>query len=205
MLQFITNSTERYDEISGAKAALEGGCRWIQLRMKNATDEDIIRVGKELKKLCADAGATFILNDRPDLAARLDADGVHLGKEDISPSEARKIMGEGKIIGATANTLSDILNAIENGADYIGLGPFRFTTTKKRLSPVLGLEGIRGIMTELRKRSDIPVVAIGGIEIDDIPQIMTTGVTGIAISGTILNSPKPETTTEIILKTINHG
>ncbi|MDE6296255.1 MAG: thiamine phosphate synthase, partial [Muribaculaceae bacterium] len=133
---------------------------------------------------------------------KLNADGVHLGKEDMAPRDARKILDVKCIIGATANSLDDIKKAIEAGADYIGLGPFRFTTTKKKLSPVLGLEGLREIMKKLREISDIPVVAIGGITTEDLPDIMKTGVTGVAISGTILNSDNPEETTKEILDLI---
>ena len=200
MLQFITHSINGRDEIEGTIAAIKGGCRWIQLRMKNASDEEIIRTGKEIRKLCDEAGATFILNDRPDLALIINADGVHLGKEDMSPRKAREILGNDRIIGATANTLEDALTAMAAGADYLGIGPFRFTETKKKLSPVLGLEGLARTMKELRAVSSIPVVAIGGIEINDIREIMKTGVTGIAVSGTILKSPSPVETTKNILR-----
>ncbi len=202
MLQFITNSDKPDELTASVEAVLNGGCRWIQLRMKDAAECDILAVGAEIRKLCDSEGATFILNDRPDLAKKLRADGVHLGKEDISPQEARKILGEQSIVGATANTLDDIRKAIDAGANYIGLGPFRFTKTKKKLSPTLGIEGLTSIMKELREFSEIPVVAIGGIEIEDIPTIMQTGVTGIAISGTILHSFSPQKTTETILDLI---
>ncbi|MDE6256032.1 MAG: thiamine phosphate synthase, partial [Muribaculaceae bacterium] len=155
MLQFITHSINGRDEIEGTIAAIKGGCRWIQLRMKNASDQEIIRTGKEIRKLCDEAGATFILNDRPDLALIVKADGVHLGKEDMSPRKAREILGNDRIIGATANTLDDALKAVAAGADYLGIGPFRFTETKKKLSPVLGLEGLARTMKELRAVSSI--------------------------------------------------
>lgn len=203
MLQFITHSNERFNEVGGAKAALEGGCRWVQLRMKNASEEEFIAAGKEIGRLCREAKAKFILDDRVDLVSMLNADGVHLGKNDMPLKEARKILGPEKIIGATANSLQDALKGVAEGADYLGIGPFRFTTTKEKLAPILGLKGLASIMSVLRKVSQIPVVAIGGIEDSDISEIMTTGVTGIAVSGNILNADSPKEKTETILTEIN--
>lgn len=203
MLQFITHNNSRFNEVEGAKAALEGGCRWIQLRMKNASDDEFIAAGKEIGRLCRKAGAKFILDDRVELVELLNADGVHLGKNDMPVAEARRLLGSEKIIGATANNLQDAINGMNAGADYLGIGPFRFTTTKQRLAPVLGLDGLTELMTKLREVSDIPVVAIGGIKDSDIRDIMRSGVTGIAVSGNILNAPSPKEKTEIILNEIN--
>ena len=203
MLQFITHRNPQLYEIEGARAALEGGCKWIQLRMKEASDEEFVAVGRVIGKMCKEAGAKFILDDRVHLVETLDADGVHVGKKDMPVPEARKIIGPNRIIGATANTLEDALKAVKDGADYLGIGPFHFTTTKQRLAPVLGLDGLTELMTKLREVSDIPVVAIGGIKDADIRDIMRSGVTGIAVSGNILNAPSPKEKTEIILNEIN--
>lgn len=200
MLQYITHRNGLRDEVEGARAALEGGCRWVQLRMKNASDADFEAAGREIARMCRHYGATFILDDKVEMVEKLGADGVHLGKNDMRPDDARRILGKDRIIGATANTLDDMLAAVERGADYIGLGPFRFTTTKEKLSPVLGLEGYAALMPEFRKVSGIPVVAIGGILEEDIPDIMAAGVTGVALSGVIMNAPDPRATTENILK-----
>ncbi|MBD5330104.1 MAG: thiamine phosphate synthase [Bacteroides sp.] len=205
MLQFITHNNSRFNEVEGAKAALEGGCRWIQLRMKNASDDEFIAAGKEIGRLCRKAGAKFILDDRVELVELLNADGVHLGKNDMPVAEARRLLGSEKIIGATANNLQDAINGVKDGADYLGIGPFRFTTTKQRLAPVLGLDGLTELMTKLREVSDIPVVAIGGIKDSDIRDIMRSGVTGIAVSGNILNASSPKEKTEIILKEIKNN
>lgn len=204
MLQFITHTNDRYDYVSGAHAALEGGCRWIQLRMKDAPDSEVIAAARVLRPICTEVGAVFVLDDRVHLVAETGADGVHLGKNDMPVAEARRILGD-KIIGATANTYDDMAAAVAAGADYIGLGPFRFTTTKARLSPVLGLEGYRDIMSRFRRLSQLPVVAIGGITPDDIPAIMQTGVTGIALSGTILGADDPVKQTENIIKLLNNN
>ena len=124
-----------------------------------------------------------------DIALQVDADGVHLGKNDMPPAEARVKMGEKYIIGGTANTFDDIRGLVMSGVDYIGLGPYRFTTTKERLSPVLGDEGYRAIMEQCRDKGyRTPVVSIGGITFDDIVPVMDCGVSGIAVSGGILNA-----------------
>ena len=198
MLQYITDTSLNLEK------ALKGGCRWVQLRMKEATDEEFISTAKEVGALCRKYGATFIVDDRVETVTALGADGVHLGKNDMPVAEARTLLGEKAIIGATANTFNDIEAAARAGADYIGLGPFRFTTTKKNLSPELGTEGYRSIMKRCREAGiDLPTVAIGGITCSDIDAIMATGVTGVAISGAISRSDNPERTTHEILNKIN--
>lgn len=200
MLQFITHRNDRYDEISGTRAVLEGGCRWVQLRMKDAPDEEFLRVGREVGRLCRQYGATFLLDDRVHLVTELGADGVHLGKNDMPPREARMLLPAGTIIGSTANTFEDIERAAAAGADYIGLGPFRFTETKRNLSPILGLEGYREIFTRCRAAGiTLPVVAIGGITAADIAQILATGATGIALSGALLGAADPTEETRKIV------
>lgn len=192
MIQFISHQNARFSYLDGIKLALEGGCRWVQLRMKDALDDEIISLGKEVKKLCTEFQATFIVDDRVSLVKIIGADGVHLGKNDMPVDTARRILGKECIIGATANTFDDVENAYNKGADYIGCGPFRFTTTKKNLSPVLGLEGYSQIVNRMKQSGiNIPIVAIGGILKEDIPQIMLTGVSGIALSGAVLNAEDP--------------
>lgn len=195
MLQFITHT------IHGLEAALRGGCRWVQLRIKDVPDDEYLRTGYEAARLCRHYGATFIVDDRVHLVNELKADGVHLGKNDMPVTDARSILGGKAIIGATANTFEDIKAASASGADYIGLGPFRFTTTKKNLSPVLGTGGYTGIMATCRANGiRIPVVGIGGITLTDLPELGKTGLSGIAVSGLILNSSDPELTTKEILQ-----
>lgn len=192
MIQFITHSNERYDHVEGAKLALQGGCRWIQLRMKDAMEIDFLRVAKKIRRLCDEYHATFILDDHVEWVGLTGADGVHLGKNDMPVDEARKMLGRNRIVGGTANTFEDVERLSRQGADYIGCGPFRFTTTKKNLSPVLGLEGYRSITAQMKAHDILlPIVAIGGILHQDIPAIMQTGVTGIAVSGAVLNAENP--------------
>lgn len=202
-LQFITHHTEQYTYLDSARMALEGGCRWIQLRMKEASAEEIEAVALQLKPLCKEYEAILVLDDHVELARKLEVDGVHLGKMDMPISEARQILGEAFIIGGTANTFEDVLIHYRAGADYVGVGPFRFTTTKKNLSPVLGLEGYTAIIAQMEANGiELPVVAIGGITYEDIPDILKTGVQGIALSGTILNAKNPVEETKRILEIV---
>lgn len=199
-LQFITHFTDRYSYFDSARMALEGGCRWIQLRMKDASPEELEYEARHVQALCREYGTTFIIDDHVELVKKLEADGVHLGKNDMPIAEARKILGNDFIIGGTANTFEDVQMHYAAGANYIGCGPFRFTTTKKNLSPVLGLEGYRNILNRMKEADiQLPVVAIGGITYEDIPEIMQTGVSGIALSGTILRADNPVEETRRIL------
>lgn len=192
MIQFITHSNNRYGYVDGARLALEGGCRWVQLRMKEATEAEFMAAAAEIGRLCKEHGATFVLDDHVEWVEKTGADGVHLGKNDMPIDEARKILGSDKIIGGTANTFEDVERLYRQGADYIGCGPFRFTTTKKNLSPVLGLEGYQHIVDQMKSHGiNLPIVAIGGILESDIKSILATDVSGIAVSGGILNAENP--------------
>jgi len=205
MIQFISHYSERYSYLDSIQLALEGGCRWIQLRMKDALDEEVRPIAIEAQKLCRHYNATFIIDDRVALVRELGADGVHLGKNDMPIREARRLLGSDFIIGGTANTFEEAKAHYEASADYIGCGPFRFTTTKQKLAPVLGLDGYRQIIRKLRAANiTIPVVAIGGITKDDIPAILQTGITGIALSGTVLRADDPITEMKHIINIINH-
>ena len=191
-IQFITHETETVGYVEGARMALEGGCRWIQLRMKDASDDEVRKAAAEIQPMCKAHDAIFLLDDRVELAKELKADGVHLGKNDMPVDEARRVLGEEFIIGGTANIFEDIERLARQGADYIGCGPFRFTTTKKNLAPVIGIEGYRDIIEKMEAAGiDLPVVAIGGITADDIDDILATGVRGIAVSGTVLRAENP--------------
>ena len=193
-------------DLSVAAQFLDAGGRWIQLRMKDASAEVIVCRGKEMLALCRKRRAVLVVNDAPQLAVAIGADGVHLGQADMPPIEARRIIGDGAVIGSTANTFEQIAARNDGETDYVGLGPFRFTTTKKNLSPVLGTEGYRTILGRMRTENiPLPVVAIGGIELPDIPQIMRTGVDGIALSGAIARADSPATTTANFLNAIRNA
>lgn len=192
-LQFITHFTERYSYVDSARIALEGGCRWVQLRMKDAEEAVMAETAIAVQRMCREYGATFIIDDNVALAKSIGADGVHLGKHDMPISVARDILGERHIIGGTVNTFEDVLHHL-NGAtpDYFGCGPFRETSTKRNLSPTLGLDGYKDIIRQMRSHGiDIPIVAIGGIRREDIPALMECGVSGIALSSSILTADDP--------------
>ena len=204
MIQFITHANDRYDYLDGVRMALEGGCRWIQLRMKDASEEEILKTAENTRKLCRQYDAVFLLDDYVELVERSGADGVHLGKNDMPIDEARRLLGKDKIIGGTANTFEDVKRIYSAGADYIGCGPFRFTTTKKKLSPILGLDSYRRIIDQMNAYGiNIPVIAIGGILLPDISDIMQTGVSGIAVSGAILNADNDNSPVTTMKRFIN--
>lgn len=193
-LQFITHTTDRYTIVDSARLALEGGCRWVQLRMKGADSITLEASARQVQELCRRHGATLIIDDDVMLAKRIGADGVHLGKEDMPITEARAMLGDGPIIGATVNSFDDILSTLSTATpDYFGCGPFRFTATKARLAPTLGIEGYREIICRMREQDiTIPIVAIGGITREDIPMLLDSGVGGIALSGSVLNATDPK-------------
>jgi len=187
-LQYISQGLTAKEQLENVHSVLDAGSDWIQLRFKNANKKEFSFVAQKIKKLCENYKATFIINDLVELAKEIDAHGVHLGLQDMPILQARIILGDNKIIGGTANTLADALMRINEKCDYIGLGPFRFTSTKTNLSPVLGLEGYKIIMKEVLKNNiQIPIYAIGGVSIDDVIPIINTGVYGVAVSGSITN------------------
>lgn len=203
MLQFITHATPRYSDLEEMEMALKGGCRWIQLRMKEASDDEVIAVGREAVRLCHACGATLILDDRVAVCREIGADGVHLGRHDMPVDQARTLLGHEAIIGATVNTKDDLLRAADAHADYIGCGPFRFTTTKRHLAPILGLEGYRRIVQAKAEQGiTLPIVAIGGITRADIPSLMATGLDGVALSGCVLQADDPTEEMRLICQTI---
>lgn len=205
-LQYITHQTPSVSYLEGAIMALQGGCRWVQMRLKGEPrpdDPSPLDCGKALLRLCRAFGATFIVDDDVELALQLHADGVHLGRHDMPIAEARRRLGSSFIIGGTANTIDDIRLIAAQGADYIGCGPFRFTSTKKNLAPQLGLEGYRQLVGQMRAEGiSLPLVAIGGITADDIADLAATGVSGIAVSGAILSAYDPEEATRQLISLI---
>lgn len=199
-VQFITHKNDHIGYEDSARLALEGGCLWIQLRMKGFTDEEVEPVARQVQQACKEKGATFIIDDRVELVQKLGADGVHLGKDDMPVNEARELLGQGFIIGGTANTVDDIRRLKRLGADYVGCGPLRFTQTKERLAPVIGLEGYADIMRTVHEEGiRLPVCAIGGITLEDVVPLIRAGVDGIAVSGTVINAQDPRRMMEQLL------
>ncbi|MDF2430646.1 MAG: thiamine-phosphate pyrophosphorylase [Mucilaginibacter sp.] len=183
-LHYISQQPENGSHLTAIRQSLEAGCKWVQLRVKNQPADVILEYAIEANRLCNQHGAKLIVNDHPEIALKAGAYGVHLGLEDMSVSRARDIVGNKMIIGGTANTLEHIKQRIAEGADYIGLGPYRFTATKQKLSPILGRNGLNAIIRKLGS-VHIPIIVIGGILPEDITAIMETGVHGVAASGAI--------------------
>ncbi len=186
MLQYITNTDSKVSPAEQVKGVIAGGCRWVQIRMKDASDEEISKVVEEVKPLCIETETFLILDDRVELAKTLNVGGVHLGKTDMLPSKARMLLGPAAVIGVTANTIDDIKAVRSLDIDYIGMGPYADTRTKKNLAPILGLEGIRELSNEMQQLEiNISHVAVGGIRIEDVVPLMEAGSNGIAVSGAI--------------------
>lgn len=186
-LQFITQ-----DNIAGkthvdlVRQACEAGIKWVQLRLKKETEEEQLQITLESKTLCQKYGVQLILNDHVELAKEVGVDGIHLGTTDMPIPEARAILGGNLIYGGSSNNLEDIKRLAKWKADYIGLGPLRFTTTKDDLNPVIGFEGYRETLLKMKKLGiNIPLVAIGGIKADDIQQLLKDHVYGIALASGI--------------------
>lgn len=157
------------------------GVRWVQLRMKEASAKEFLNTAIRVREITSAYHSTLIINDDPLIALKCNADGVHLGKDDMDPVAARKLLGPDKIIGGTANTIDDVLRLCRSQVDYIGAGPFRYTSTKKNLSPILGPEGIANLV----KASSVPVIAIGGLQVEDVFKVRSASAHGIAISGAV--------------------
>lgn len=189
-LQYISQGNTIEQQLYNIHQALDNGCDWIQMRFKNGNSHELFTLAEAVKILCDEYLATFIINDKVDLAIQINADGVHLGLNDMKISDARNLLGNHKIIGGTANTFEDISQLAKEKCDYIGLGPFKFTATKINLSPILGLEKYQDILSKMQVQNiQIPVYAIGGIETNDIENLLDLGIHGIAVSKLLTNNP----------------
>jgi thiamine-phosphate pyrophosphorylase len=185
-LHYITQEVPCKSPWQLADEACRGGARWVQLRIKNKSYDEWMDAALKTLAVCRKYGSKLIINDNVDIAKESKADGVHLGKTDMDLSMARKVLGEDVIIGGTANTFDDIKKLAGKRVDYIGLGPFRFTTTKEKLSPLLSLEGYRRIMDQCAsEKISIPVIAIGGILKEDVMPLLQTGAYGVAVASSI--------------------
>lgn len=184
--------------------AFEAGCKLVQVRFKNGKREEILHLAQKAKNWSRFHDAKLIINDWVEIAKEADADGVHLGLTDTSVEEARKILGPAKLIGGTANTLEDVLQRVHEKCDYVGLGPLRFTSTKEKLSPLLGFEGYQRVIKELEMLGlSIPIYAIGGIVQNDVELLKKTGIYGIAVSGIISNAVDKRTLISEIKKKLD--
>jgi thiamine-phosphate pyrophosphorylase len=175
-----------------AELACQGGVRWVQLRAKNLPAAEWRQRALATQAVCQQYGSTLIINDNPALALAIGADGVHLGQQDMPPAEARALLGPGFLIGGTANTLADVERLVAAGVNYIGLGPFRFTTTKEKLSPLLGLAGYAAVLAQCRAAGvAVPIIGIGGVGLADVPALLATGLHGVAVAKAIGDAANP--------------
>ncbi len=201
--QYITHNPNADDLLTFVRKLCNYGCPWVQFRSKDSLFEEKLYLAQEIKKICTENRALFIVNDDVIIAQKTKADGVHLGQEDMNIEDARKILGKRAIIGATANTFHQIKDISKTSANYIGLGPFAYTKTKKKLHEILGIEGLFEILQQVKKHHiHLPIFAVGGIQEKDIENIMKTGAYGIAVSGLMQNSPDTKQLIEYINKTL---
>lgn len=190
-IQYISDGMTFSEQERNISNALDSGINWIQLRWKHGPEKELYQLAELTRKRSESYDATFIINDHLHLAKDLDADGIHLGLDDESIQTARTMLGNEKIIGGTANNFQDVLQRSQEGCDYIGLGPLRFTSTKQKLSPVLGFS----VYSEIINRLNIenipypPIYAIGGIIEQDLQELLLVGVYGVAVSSLIQNDP----------------
>ncbi len=186
-LQYISHGQTFEEQNNAIRSALDAGVQWIQLRWKNAPPSEILKLAESIKPYTDKYNAVLIINDHPQIARQINATGVHLGLNDSSVSDARKILHSHQWIGGTANTYEDVLQRIQEKITYVGLGPLRFTTTKEKLSPILGINGYKNIIEKLNQ-PDVPIYAIGGATLEDVETLMAIGVYGIAISSAFNNA-----------------
>lgn len=181
----------RFDDAELARLALVGGADAIQFREKRGSTRGMIAIARGLAGICRDRGACLIVNDRLDVALASDADGVHLGREDFPPSLARRILGPDRLIGASAGTVEEAIAGMRAGADYIGAGPVYATGSKPDASPPIGVDGLRAIVRAV----EIPVIAIGGVTVERVPEILGAGAHGIAVIEAVACDPDPAAAT----------
>jgi len=187
-----TELQSRFSHVELARMAIKGGADTIQFRQKTASTREMIEICREIKRLCEDSDVTFIVNDRVDVAIASEADGVHLGQEDFPIPLARKLLGKTRIIGGSAVTLEEAQECLSEGADYIGFGPVYPTTSKDDAGPVTGIELLKEVVNAI----SIPIIAIGGVTVENTPEVMRAGTQGIAVISAVCCQENPEQATK---------
>lgn len=170
-----------------AEAAAEGGVTAVQLRAKELGTRDFLNLALRLIERLAERRVPLLINDRVDVALACGAAGVHLGQEDLPVADARRLLGKGRTIGLSVNTLPEALAAEASGADYIGLGPIFATATKVTALPVLGVEGVAAVRAKVK----LPIVAIGGVNEENARRLIEAGADGVAVVSALMNAPDP--------------
>ncbi len=187
-LQFLTLDASPLAHRAQALAALEGGVRWIQLRAKHLREDVWVAEATAIAELCRDYGATFIVNDSPQVALRAEADGVHLGGDDASPAEARRVLGDFALVGVTLNEPAHLARMQGVRVDYAGVGPFRHTASKQKLAAIHTTESLAALIAAA---APLPCFAIGGVTAADFPALRGLGAHGIAVSAAIALATDP--------------
>lgn len=201
-LYLVTNSDKFESEdafLDAIASALEGGVDVLQLREKTMTANKILDLGKKIKQLCLQYDTTFIVNDRVDIALLLEADGVHLGQDDLDVQSARDILGDNAIVGISTHAPEQALKAVADGADYIGVGPVFATPTKQGTVPV-GLDYVKWVS----KNIEIPAFAIGGIDLENCGQVFDAGLKKIAVVRALINANSPQKAAESFIEKIEN-
>jgi thiamine-phosphate pyrophosphorylase len=173
------------DHVAIAEAALAGGADMIQLRDKTSSLRDLLPQARAIQSLCRSHGAVFIVNDRVDLALAVDADGAHVGQEDLPAGSARRLLGPRRLLGVSTHSLAQAEAAQQVGADYIGFGPMFATGTKDTGYAARGLDALRGI----RQAVALPILAIGGITLKNVEEIVSAGATAPAVISAVVAAP----------------
>lgn len=177
----ITKSELSYQEI--ARIAVKNNIRYLQLREKDLSDRELIAIGKEIMKITSGTNIKFIINDRADIAKIVDADGVHLGQDDLTLAEAKSILGEGKIYGLSTHSLEEAKEALAQNPNYIGFGPVYPTPTKAKADPAVGLDNIQEVVST----SPVPVVVLGGIDETNLQKVINAGAKNICLVRYLMN------------------
>lgn len=186
--------TRSYTDLT--RAAVEEGTRLIQLREKGLQARELIGIAREMKEVCHEHGALLIVNDRVDVAVEADADGVHVGQEDISPETAREMLGPEKIVGVSVDNLAEAETAAAAGADYLGLGPVYATLTKDCGVLPCG----PSLVEEVASRVDLPVFGIGGITPENALPVLKAGAAGVAVISSFMAAPDPRKAVKAFLE-----
>lgn len=195
MLQFITYPNAKITPAEQIRQAIKGGCRWVQINLPEASDDEIKKLVDEVKPLCEEKGVFLIMAHKVELAKECNVGGVEVGKDDMPPSKARMILGPAAVVGVKVNNLADILAVSQLDIDYYTIAPFRADESDRESS--LGIEGIRKICIEMEEKEvNIPHVAAGGIKLEDTLSLIEAGVNGIAVSRVIACADDPAAETE---------
>jgi len=185
--------------LSLIESALLGGAGCVQVRSKACTDGESFALAKAAVGLCRGAGAACIVNDRVDIALAAGADGAHIGPDDLPVAQARRILGPGLLLGASARDPGKALEAVAAGADYLGVGPCYLTASKEGLPGPIGPEGLANVAVAV----SVPVLAIGGVTAERVPELLRAGAYGVAVIGAIAAAPDPEAAAREIVSAIN--